>query len=98
MNELIRISDSTPVHEFPAKYNDNNTTLETAIQDLQNQINQKQEEINTLKSKFNSALNALRAEYLAILDPAETPNEDGNYILKARKVNNKIEYTWVKED
>ena len=30
MNELIRISDSTPVHEFPAKYNDNKTTLETA--------------------------------------------------------------------
>lgn len=65
---LQRINDSTPVHSFPSIHNHNIEELEGEITRLNNVIEEKDAIIAELKTKFNSALNALRAEYSAMFD------------------------------
>lgn len=73
---LQRIQDSTPVHSFPAIYNVNIENLENEIARLQDELNDKQAKIDELKTKFNSALNTLRAEYIAMIEELKTRIED----------------------
>ena len=68
----LKIQDSTPVHEFPGKYSDLIAALNSRIDTLNSIIAAKDNEITTLKSKFNSALNTLRAEYLRMFDELES--------------------------
>ena len=76
MDSLTRIQDSTAVHSFPGIYNQNIETLEQEIASLHTTLNEKEAEINDLKTKFNSALNALRAEYIRMIDELKTQIED----------------------
>ena len=92
---LNKIEGSTPVKEFPNIHNTNVDTLVNEIDRLNQLIEQKDTEIEEMKRSFNSALNKLRSEYIAMLG-ADMPNEDGNYILKARKTGNTVEYSWVR--
>ena len=65
---LERIQDSTPVHSFPTIHNQNVEELESEISRLNQVISEKDALIADLKTKFNSALNTLRAEYIALYD------------------------------
>ena len=65
---LQKIEDSTPVHGFPEIHNANITELENEIADLNAKLEAKDAVIADLKTKFNAALNALRAEYLNMFD------------------------------
>lgn len=65
---LQRIQDSTPVHSFPTIHNQNIEELEREIAELNRVIAEKDKAIAELKNKFNSALNTLRAEYMALYD------------------------------
>ena len=76
MDSLTRIQDSTEVHRFPEIYNGNIESLEREIASLHTALNTKEAEINDLKTKFNSALNALRAEYIRMIDELKTQIED----------------------
>lgn len=66
--DLTRINDNTPVHEFPEIHNQNISELEQEIATLNAQIAEKDNTIKKLQDKFNSALNALRAEYISMFD------------------------------
>ena len=74
MSLFTPIQDSTPVSGFPEIYNENNSILEQKISSLEAQLEAKQVEINSLKDKFNAALNALRAEYLAEINKLSNNN------------------------
>ena len=62
MSLFKSIQDSTPVSTFPEIYNQNISTLEQKISNLEAQLDAKQSEIDSLKEKFNAALNVLRSE------------------------------------
>jgi len=94
-NPFEEITPGTPIKEFPGYYNQDIGALVNKINELEDAIDQKNKEINDMKVSFNSALNKLRSEYIAMLG-ADMPNEDGNYILKARKTGNTVEYSWVR--
>lgn len=94
-NPFEEIKPGTPIKEFPGYYNQDIEALVNKINELEDAIEQKDTEIEEMKRSFNSALNKLRAEYIAILG-ADMQNEDGNYILKARKTGNTVEYSWVR--
>ena len=94
-----KIEGTTPIKDFPKKYDDLIDDIDFEINRLNLLIEQKDTEIEEMKKSFNSALNKLRAEYIAMLDTDKIPNmpdEDGNYILKARKTGDVVEYTWVR--
>jgi transcription initiation factor IIE alpha subunit len=46
------------------------------IVDLHQQLENKNQEITTLKNNFNNALNALRAEYTRMIDDLKNKIED----------------------
>lgn len=73
---LEKIQDSTPVHDFPAIHNGNIDSLEAEIERLNNVLSQKDRDIADLKTKFNAALNTLRAEYIAMIDELKSRIED----------------------
>ena len=73
---LTKIQDSTAVHEFPTIYNENIEKLERKIVDLEDEISEKDAKIEELKTKFNAALNALRAEYIAMIDDLKNKIEN----------------------
>lgn len=73
---LTKIQDSTAVHEFPTIHNENIEKLERKIVDLEDEISEKDAKIEELKTKFNAALNALRAEYIAMIDDLKNKIEN----------------------
>ena len=74
MSLFTPIQDSTPVSEFPEIYNENNSILEQKISSLEAQLEAKQLEIDSLKEKFNAALNVLRSEYLTEINKLSNNN------------------------
>lgn len=88
----------TPIKDFPEQYyNYNIDKLIEKINELNTIIAKRDAQIETITNTFNSAISNIRAEYVAMLDPGKIL-DDGNYILKAKKKDGKIEYTWVKEN
>lgn len=65
---LQKIQGSTPIHSFPDIHNQNVEELQSEITRLEGIISQQTQEINNLKNKFNSAITALRAEYMRLID------------------------------
>lgn len=92
-----KIDGSTQIKSFPETYNALIDELVTEINRLNTIITERDAQIETIKNTFNSAISNIRAEYVAMLDPGKIL-DDGNYILKAKKKDGKIEYTWVKEN
>ena len=74
--ELYRITDLTAVHDFPAIHNHNVQELEAEIARLHQEISEKNALIDDIKAKFNSALNALRAEYIAKIEDLKSKIEE----------------------
>ena len=74
--ELDRITDLTAVHDFPAIHNSNVQKLEAEIARLHQEISEKNALIDDIKAKFNSALNALRAEYMAKIEDLKSKIEE----------------------
>lgn len=81
--DKYKISDLTPIHEFPygnsngfVGYNRFVEDLLAEIDSLRTEIAAKDVAINELKNKFNSALNALRAEYMAKIEDLKSKIEE----------------------
>ena len=73
---LDPIDESTPVSSLPSIYNEDINELKRMIVDLHQQLENKNQEITTLKNNFNNALNALRAEYTRMIDDLKNKIED----------------------
>ena len=95
---VTKIAPSTPIREFPDIYNRNVDELVDEIDRLRGLLAEKDTEIDNIVSSMNSALNRFRAEYIAMLDPDKVSDENGNYILKAKRTNNGIEYNWATDE
>ena len=73
---LTKIENTTPVRDFPKIYNGNIGELVSEINRLNQQLSQKDSEIETLKQQFNNALGKIRAEYLAMFEQLKNENSD----------------------
>ena len=60
-----KISGSTPLKDFPERYNGLISDLNVKITDLEKEINKKNTEIDNLKKTIFSLQNNLRAEFSA---------------------------------
>ena len=60
-----KISGSTPLKDFPKRYNGLISDLNSKITDLEKEINKKNTEIDNLKKTIFSLQNNLRAEFSA---------------------------------
>ena len=65
---LTKITDSTPVHDFPSIYNGNLDVLDGEITDVRGELDKNEEKITTLKSDINLVLNKFRAEYIKMIE------------------------------
>ena len=63
-----KISGSTPLKDFPEKYNELIDKLVYEINMLNNRISSKDAEIRNLRDQLNSLQNNLRAEFSAWFD------------------------------
>ncbi len=70
-----KIEGTTPIKDFPQKYDGLIDDIDAEINRLNRLIEQKDTEIRELKESFNSALNRLRAEYIHMIDELKN-NED----------------------
>ena len=60
-----KISGSTPLKDFPERYNGLISDLNSTIKNLEKEINEKNTEIDNLKKTIFSLQNNLRAEFSA---------------------------------
>ena len=60
-----KISGSTPLKDFPERYNGLISDLNSTIKNLKKEINEKNTEIDNLKKTIFSLQNNLRAEFSA---------------------------------
>lgn len=91
-----KIEGSTPIRDFPQKYNGLIDELVDKINELEEVIAEKDAKIFKLRSDFITLSNKLKAEYASILDPDKIA-EDGEYVLEVKKTGNKLEYKWVRK-
>ena len=71
---LTKIENTTPVREFPDIYNGNIDELVSEINRLNQQLSQKDDEIENLRISVSSALNRMRSEYIAMFDTHSQDN------------------------
>ena len=71
-----KISGSTPLKDFPERYNGLISDLNSTIENLEKEINEKNTEIDNLKKTIFSLQNNLRAEFSAWFDQKMGEFED----------------------